>query len=196
MVLLDDVVQVFVLAYQDVNTGIGLDTFNGRRIGTALVDGDLLGQAVQVDGALQKTPGRCLVPLSSQQKVDGVASAVNRALKVLPLTRHFDVSLVHPPTTTNRTFASTKDCSHHRQYLQRPAMYGGVVNENAALLHHFFDMSQAQRVRHIPAHAGQHDFQRAVKPMQKLVQGAVNKALAQIKHGQDCCLCFRRQNLD
>ena len=66
VVLLDDVVEVFVLADQDVDTGISLDTFNGRRVGATLVNGDFLGQAVLVDGSLQEAPGRCLVPLSSQ----------------------------------------------------------------------------------------------------------------------------------
>ena len=66
VVLLDNVVQVFVLAHQDVDAGVGLYAFNGRSIGTALVDGDLLGYAVQVDGALQKAPRRSpgIVPLS------------------------------------------------------------------------------------------------------------------------------------
>ena len=66
MVLLGNVVQIFVLAHQDVNTGVSLDTFNGPFISTTLVDGDLLGHVVKVDGALQKTSGRCLVPLGSQ----------------------------------------------------------------------------------------------------------------------------------
>ena len=50
LVLLDDVVQIFALAHQDIDTGTNLDTLIGRRIGAALVDGDLLGHAVQVDG--------------------------------------------------------------------------------------------------------------------------------------------------
>ena len=66
VVLLDDVVQVLVLSHQDVDTGISLDTFNGRCIGAALVDGDLLGHAVQVDGALHKVPGCGLISLGSQ----------------------------------------------------------------------------------------------------------------------------------
>ena len=66
MVLLDDVVQIFVLAHEDVDTGVSLDTFNGRRVGAALVDGDLLWHAVQVYGAFEKAPGRRLVPLGSQ----------------------------------------------------------------------------------------------------------------------------------
>lgn len=46
VVLLDDVVEVFVLAHQDIDTGVSLDTFNGRRIGPALVNRDLLGHTV------------------------------------------------------------------------------------------------------------------------------------------------------
>ena len=66
VVLLDDVVQVFVLAHQDVNEGIDLQTFNGCCIGAALVDGELLGHAVQVDSALQKAPVCGLISLGWQ----------------------------------------------------------------------------------------------------------------------------------
>lgn len=66
MVLLDDVVEVFVLVHQDVNTGISLDAFNGGRVGTAFVDGDLLWHVVQVNRALQKPAGRSLIALGSE----------------------------------------------------------------------------------------------------------------------------------
>ena len=77
MLLLDEVVEVFVLAHQNVNTGSSLDTFNGRCVGAALVDGDLLGNAVNVDGALQKAPGRCLIPLGREKKVHRIAGTVS-----------------------------------------------------------------------------------------------------------------------
>ena len=67
-------------------------------------------------------------------------------------------------------------------------MRGGVVDENAALLRHFLDMPQAQRVGHVPAHAGQHDFQRVVKLLEDFAQGTVDQLLAQIDHGRDCHL--------
>ena len=54
VVLLDDVVEVFDLAHLDVCAGVGTNALDGRRIRTTLVDGDLLGRAVQIDGALQK----------------------------------------------------------------------------------------------------------------------------------------------
>ena len=97
MVLLDDVVEVFVLAHQDVDAGIHLDAFNGRRIGAALVDGDLLGHAVQIDGVLQKASGRSLIPLGREKKVNRIAGAVNGTVEVLPVASYFDVGLVHAP---------------------------------------------------------------------------------------------------
>jgi hypothetical protein len=68
---------------------------------------------------------------------------------------------------------------------------GGVVYENATLVHHFLHMSQAQRVGNVPAHTGQHDFQWAVKPLEDLVQGAADQTLAEIKHGRIivCAYC-------
>ena len=63
VVLFNDVVQVFVLSHQDVNAGVGLHTFSGRCIGAAIVDCDLLGNALQVDGTLQKAPSSSLVSL-------------------------------------------------------------------------------------------------------------------------------------
>ena len=97
MVLLDEVVEVFVLAHQDVDAGIHLDAFNGRRIGAALVDGYLFGHAVKVDGALQKAPRRCPVSLGREKKVHRIAGAVNRPVNLLPLASDFDVGLIHPP---------------------------------------------------------------------------------------------------
>ena len=73
-------------------------------------------------------------------------------------------------------------------------MHGGVINEYTALLHHFLDVAQAQWVGHIPAHAGQHVFQRLVKPLGDLGQCSVDQLLAGIEHGRDCRLCLLRQN--
>jgi len=57
-------------------------------------------------------------------------------------------------------------------------------------MHHFLNMSQAQRVGHVPAHAREHDFQRVVKPLEDLGQRAVDQTLVEIKHGPDCRLCL------
>ena len=47
-------------------------------------------------------------------------------------------------------------------------MYRGVVYENTALLHHLHHMTQAQRVVHLQAHAGEHDFQQVLDSLEEL----------------------------
>ena len=73
-------------------------------------------------------------------------------------------------------------------------MNGAVINENATLLNHIINMAQAQYVRHVPANAGQHNFQGIVKLLDDLAQGDVDQALAEVKRGRDCRLCLLRQN--
>jgi hypothetical protein len=41
----------------DLSAGVSLDAFNGRCVGTALLDNDLLWQVMQVDGPRQEAPG-------------------------------------------------------------------------------------------------------------------------------------------
>jgi hypothetical protein len=67
---------------------------------------------------------------------------------------HFDVGFVHPPAQANRSFALQQNGGRHRQHTNSPATQGRVMNENTALLHHFLNMPQAQRVNHVPAHSG------------------------------------------
>jgi hypothetical protein len=52
------------------------------RVCATLVDGDLLGQVVQVDGSLQKAPGSRQIALGSEQKVDRVALTIDSAIQV------------------------------------------------------------------------------------------------------------------
>ena len=60
-----------------------------------------------------------------------------------------------------------------------------MVNENAAVLHHFFRVPKTQRVGHLPTHAREHDLQWVMQPLQDLVQGRVDQTVAEIKHGLD-----------
>jgi hypothetical protein len=42
VIVLDDVIQIFGLPQFNIKTVVSIDASNGRRVGTALVDGDLL----------------------------------------------------------------------------------------------------------------------------------------------------------
>ena len=44
-------------------------------------------------------------------------------------------------------------------------MNPGVIDDDAALSHHLFNVAQAQRVGRVPAHADQHHLQRVVQPL-------------------------------
>lgn len=50
-------------------------------------------------------------------------------------------------------------------------MNSGVINADTALLHHFLDVPQAQRIGRVPAHAGEHHIQRIVHALDHLLQG-------------------------
>ena len=108
VVLLDEVVEVFRLAHLDVQTAVGLDARDCSRVRAALVDGDLLGHAVQVYGALEECPGCGVVWLGAQQEVNGVAVAVDRPLQLPPLAADLHVGLVHPPTQADWALAPTR----------------------------------------------------------------------------------------
>jgi len=64
VILLDDVVEVFRLAQPDVCAGVGTRALDGRRVGTALVDGDRLRHTVKLDGSLEESPRRSEVSVS------------------------------------------------------------------------------------------------------------------------------------
>jgi hypothetical protein len=155
VVLLDDVVEALDLAKFDGGLMVNVVAHDRCGIGAALVDGDLLGLAMQGDGALQEAAGcGCIWP-GREQEIYGIALAIDCALQVLPSASDLEVGLIHPPALAHGTLASAERYGEHRQYLQHPAMHCGMVNEDSAFLHHLLDVTQAQRVVHPLDHPGQ-----------------------------------------
>jgi hypothetical protein len=70
--LIDQVVEVL-----DLNASFRLDRRDSRRIGTALVDRDLVLQTV--------LPDRLLVAMAGEQQVDSLTFLVDGAVEVFPL---------------------------------------------------------------------------------------------------------------
>src|SRR5665213_1903551 len=108
MILLNYIVEVLALTQFDVAAMLGVVALDRRRVGTALVDGDLLRLAVQCHGLFQEAPRRSAIALGPEQKVDRVAFAIHRAVQILPLTVDFDVGLVHTPALAHRAFPSSE----------------------------------------------------------------------------------------
>jgi len=82
MVLFDDVVEVLALPYLDAGSIVTVVVVrNAGLVGTALVDGDLGGCAVAINGSAQKAQRCSLVALGRQQKVDCVTLLVDGAVR-------------------------------------------------------------------------------------------------------------------
>jgi hypothetical protein len=87
---LGDVVEVFGLAHHDGQAAVSLNARDRSGVGAALVDVDLLGHAMQVDGAFEECPGRCAITFGTQREIDGVAVSVDRSIQIPPLARDLD----------------------------------------------------------------------------------------------------------
>jgi len=62
---------------------------------------------------------------------------------------------------------STEPSIQHRRIVLNPAPYRRVVHGQAALGHHFFKITVAQRVSQIPSHAQQDDLVFEVSPTEQ-----------------------------
>ena len=119
MVLFDDDVEVLDLTQLNRGLVVGVVALDRGRGGTAFVDGDLLGLAVQLDRSLQIAPGRPSIPLGSQQKINGVAIATHGPIQVLPLAAYPNIDLVHTPALAHRPRRETIHDSADLQHVVR-----------------------------------------------------------------------------
>jgi hypothetical protein len=98
--------------------------------------------------------------MGSQEKIDRVTSLVDGAIQVFPLASDLNVGLVDTPALADGELVAAKRFLQYRQQLDGPAVHGRMIDRNAALSHHFFEVSQAQRVGHVPTHASQDHVER------------------------------------
>ena len=101
--------------------------------------------------------------MGAQQEVDGVAVLVDGPVEIFPVALDADVCLIHSPALSNWQLASAKRFLQYRQQLERPAMDGRMIDRRPTFGHHFFKMTQTQRIGDIPAHARQNHLQRIVQ---------------------------------
>ena len=100
--------------------------------------------------------------LGGQQKVDRLAFLVHGPIEVLPSAFDLDVSLVHAPAAANRALVFAEHFLKQGHKPDRPAVDGGMIDTNATLLHHFFQVAVAERIGCIPADAHQNPSQLGV----------------------------------
>ena len=103
----DKIVDAGQLAQLDVCARVGAHALDGRRVGTALVDGDLLGHTVKLDGSFKESPRRSEVSVSPKHKVDRGTGTIDGPVQVFPLAGDFDMGLVHAPAQAHRALLRT-----------------------------------------------------------------------------------------
>src|ERR1700682_2483050 len=130
------------------------------QIGTALVYGYCLGRAVLNRGLLKEAPRSSLVPLGSEQKIDGGALLVHRPVEISPPAFALDIRLIHASTPACRAFVTARRLLEQRHQLDDPAMHRRMIDADGALSYHLLKITKTQRIGHIPSHAQQHHVQK------------------------------------
>lgn len=108
VILLNQVVQILRLANPDGRFPLRVERLQRGQIRSAFIDGRGPGCAVLVDRLLEVAPGGSLVAVGAQLKINSVARAVDRPVKVLPLAADLHVGLVHAPAPADRPFATAE----------------------------------------------------------------------------------------
>ena len=80
VVLLDDVVEVLRLAQFNCHAAVGDQASHSCGVGAALVNRDLFGDVMQVNGTLEESAGRRYIAPSGEQEVHGVPELVDGAV--------------------------------------------------------------------------------------------------------------------
>jgi hypothetical protein len=123
--------------------------------------------------------------VGAEQEVDGVAVFVDGPVEIFPLALDADVRLVHSPALSNWPLAMAKRFLQYRQKFERPAMDGRMIDRSPTFGHHFFKITQTQRIRDVPAHARQNHLQRIVQAFQYLGKRRVQR-LHRFSHQRLC----------
>lgn len=103
--------------------------------------------------------------MGSQQEIDGVAFLVDGPVQIFPVAFDLDICLVHAPAFAGRALDSPKCLFDQGYELDDPPVYARVIDLNSPLGNHFFEVAQAQRVRHVPPHTQQNHVQRIVRAL-------------------------------
>jgi hypothetical protein len=155
MVLLYPVVEILDLADDDSRVVFLIISPDGRRIGLAAIDGDLLRHAMTADRLGEKALGRLLITLLRQEEIDGLPGLIHCTIQVIPLAFDLDIRLVQMPADPDRPLVAMERRFQLGTVLQDPAVDRRVVDGHPPFLHQLFNMAVAQGIGHVPPDARQ-----------------------------------------
>ena len=166
MILFHNVVEILDLADGDCGAVLLIIALDGRFIGRTPIDGDLLGHTVAANGLGEEAFRSLLVALFGQQEINRLACLIHGTIEVIPVTFDLDVGLVHPPTDPHRALTPVERLFQQGTVFHDPALDRRVVDRDPTLFQEFFDMTVAQGIRHIPAHAHEDDIRWEMGPFE------------------------------
>jgi hypothetical protein len=103
----------------------------------------------------QELLGGSQIASLAEPELDRIPVAVNRAIQIPPLATDPDIGFVDMPPAGDRALALVEALQEQGCVMYSLAMDGRVIDSDAALGHHLFEISQAQAVSEIPPHAQQ-----------------------------------------
>ncbi len=183
MVGLDDVVELLHLPEFGLGGTLAglLRLPDGLAVASRLAgvdnDGPLLAPAQRL---AQEPLGGIGIAGLRQEEVDGVATAVDRALQIRPFPSDLDAGLVHAPgpgKTARPVLPAQPLFSLGRAGLN-PSAGRGVVRDCAALLRHFCKIAAAGPASAMPPHGPQDDLVPEMSPFEIAGHGRASKSAA------------------
>lgn len=108
------------------------------------IDGYHFRLTVVANGLTKETQCCGGIPSGSQQEINALSCNIDGLLQVFPLPSDSDVGFVHSPAATRRAFRPSERLIQHRHQADDPAVKRGVINNNAPLNHHLFEVAQAE----------------------------------------------------
>lgn len=97
------------------------------------------------------------IAMFAEVELDRIPKAVDGAIEIHPLATNFDIGLVHMPLRGHSALTQIKSLQQDGRISNNPTMNRRVIDADAPFGHHLFEVSQAQAVGEIPAHAKQDD---------------------------------------
>ena len=153
LVLFRHIIYLLTLADGDrraVRLVIALD---GRFIGRAPGDGDLLRHTVPADRLDEEALGGGRLALLCQQEIARLSRLIHRPIQRVPLPFDLEVRLVHAPTHPHRALAPVDGLFQPRAVCNHSPVDGGVSHGDPTFEHEFFDLARTEGRGHVPAAA-------------------------------------------
>ena len=133
MILLHNIVAIRNLADADRGAVLLVIALDGRFIGRAAINGDLLRHAVAADRLGQEAFGRLLVALLREEEINRLAVFIDSAIEIAPLALDLNVGLVHPPADPHRSLATVQGFFEERAVFDHPPVNGRVIHVDPTL---------------------------------------------------------------